>query len=159
VYPLWREVQTTFESVLADAENNSLDERTLSRWIAVVQIMLKTDRRILVQNGFPDRYDELIESLCNAVTEDADASVTYPDDDAISSDSDRFFSISTDLDELLPYFPHLENSLRTASSDAYHRYTSLRDRVRDNDSEPSWSTKRSATAYPDIDLERLFSDL
>lgn len=161
LYPLWREVQTAFESILENSEGALIEEDALSKWIAVLQIMLRTDRRLLIQNGFPDRYDELIESLCNAVTEEADASVTYPDDDVISSESDRFSSVSNDLDELVPLFPQLENMLQRASHDAHHRSRSLREsarRSRDSD-QPSWANQRSAAAAPAIDLERLFSDL
>src|SRR6185437_6788856 len=71
IYPLWREVQDAFESILENADGALLDEEALSNWIAVIQIILKADRRLLIQDGFPERFDELIESLCNAVTVEA----------------------------------------------------------------------------------------
>jgi len=161
VYPLWKKLQTEFESILTNAEQEELNESTLSKWIEVMSVVLKTDRRLLLQDGFPDRYDELIEALCEAVTEEADASVTYPDDEVVSSEADRFHSISMHLDELVSLFPHLEDALRRASRDAYHRHTSLRERVRTSrdTEEPSWAKQRSATSAPAIDLEQLFSDL
>jgi hypothetical protein len=161
IYLLWKEVQEAFESNLENADHTLLNEETLSKWIAVIQIMLRTDRRLLIQRSFPERYDEFIETLCNVVTQEADASVTYPDDDAISSESDWFSSISNDLDELTPHFRHLEDLLQGASRDAYLRSRSLRDMVRSRrDSEqPNLAHQRSATSNPALDLERLFSDL
>jgi hypothetical protein len=161
LYTLWRDLQSAFESALENADATLLDEEALSKWIAVIQIVLKADRRLLIQDGFPDRYDELIETLCNAVTVEADTSVTFPDDDTASSESDRFSSISNDLDELIPYFSHLEDKLQRASSDAYTRSRSIRESVRSSSesNQPNWSSQRSVTATPVVDLERLFSDL
>ena len=161
IYPLWRKVQTEFESILDNAEQEELNDSTLSKWIEVMSIVLKTDRRLLLQDGFPDRHDELIDTLCDAVTEEADASVSYPDDDVVSSEADRFYSLSTHLDELIPLFPHLEDPLRRASRDAFRRHRNLRETVRSSrdSEEPSWAKQRSATSAPAIDLEQLFSDL
>ena len=138
------------------------DALHISLTINVTQIVLKTDRRFLIQDGFPDRYDQLIETLCSVVTEEADASVHLSGwRDAMTSESDRFFSISNDLDELIPYFPHLDNSLRDASHAAFRQSTTLRENVRsgrDNE-QPSGAIQRSSASSPVIDLERLFSDL
>ncbi len=154
-------MQTQFESILENAEQEELNESALSKWIEVMSIVLKTDRRLLLQDGFPGRYDELIEALCDAVTEEAGASVTYLDDDVVSSEADRFYSISNHLDEMVPLFPLLEDALRRASREAYLRHGNLREKVRSSrdSAEPSWASQRSATSAPAIDLERLFSDL
>jgi hypothetical protein len=94
LYSLWKDVQTGFESLLRNAGDALIEEEALSRWISVIQIMLKTDRRLLIQDGYPDRYDDLIETLCNAVKTEADSNSTYSDDEAMSGESDRFASIS-----------------------------------------------------------------
>jgi hypothetical protein len=161
VYRLWRDVQNKFEAMLANAEDEVLNEDTLSKWIEVVQIVLKTDRRLLLQDGFPEKYTELTEKLCEIVKEEADATVSFSDDDAMSSEADRFAGIAMSLDELLPYFPHSENKLRSASNHAYFRSARLRENARsssDSD-QPSWGKQRSTTAAHVIDLDRLFSDL
>lgn len=72
VYPLWKKLQAEFESILENADEEELNESKISKWIEVMSIVLKTDQRLLLQDGFPDRYDKLIEALCDAVTEEAD---------------------------------------------------------------------------------------
>jgi hypothetical protein len=161
MYRIWSEVQRKFEAMLDNAEGETLTEDVLSRWIEVIQIVLKSDRRLLLQDGFPEKYDELIQKLCEAVTAEADATVSYPDDDAVSSEADRFAGISMNLDEFSLHFPHLQDELRSASHDAHLRSARLKEAVRsarDSD-QPSWVKQRSATAAEAIDLDRLFSDL
>jgi hypothetical protein len=161
MYGMWSEIQRKFEAMLDNAEGETLTEEVLSRWIEVIQIVLKSDRRLLLQDGFPEKYDELIQKLCEAVTEEADATVSYPDDDVTSSEADRFAGISMNLDEFSLHFPHLRDDLRSASHDANLRSARLKEAVRgarDSD-QSSWVKQRSTTATEAIDLDRLFSDL
>jgi hypothetical protein len=161
MYRIWSEVQKKLESMLDNAENEALTEDVLSRWIEVIQILLKSDRRLLLQDGFPEKYDDLILKLCEAVTAEADATVSYPDDDATSSEADRFAAISMNLHEISLHFPHLQDELRSASHDAELRSDRLKEAVRssrDSD-QPSWAKQRSTAAAEAIDLDRLFSDL
>ena len=160
-YLLWKDVRSQFEAMLANAENVPLNEDTLSRWIEVIQIALKTDRRLLLQDGFPERYDDLIRKLCELVEAEAGATVSYSDDEAMSGDADRFSAISERLDDFILYFPQLEAELQNASHDAHHRSVRLRkDSSKDRDGDQtSWAKQRSANAAAAIDLDLLFSDL
>ena len=124
-YRMWKDVQKKFEAMLNNAEDETLSEDVLSRWIEVIQIALKTDRRLLLQDGFPERYDELVQKLCEVVKAEADATVSYSDDDVMSSEADRFAGIAMNLDEFMPHFPHLEDALRSASYDAHLRSARL----------------------------------
>jgi hypothetical protein len=161
MHGMWSEVQRNFEAMLGNAEGETLTEEVLSRWIEVIQIVLKSDRRLLLQDGFPEKYDELIQKLCEAVTAEADATISYPDDDVMSSEADRFAGISMNLDEFALHFPHLKDELRSASHDVHLRSARLKEAARgarDRD-QPSWVKQRSTTAAEAIDLDRLFSDL
>jgi hypothetical protein len=160
-YLLWKAVQTEFEAMLENAENEFINENVLSRWVRVIQFVLKTDRRLLIQSGFPEKYDELIEKLCEVVKAEAEASTFFSDDEEMSSEADRMASIGVDLDELISSFPHLDDGLRGAAGDAYLRSAHLREnsRSRKDNEEPIWAKQLSSAATPNIDLDRLFSDL
>jgi hypothetical protein len=49
MHGMWSEVQRNFEAMLGNAEGETLTEEVLSRWIEVIQIVLKSDRRLLLR--------------------------------------------------------------------------------------------------------------
>jgi|GEM_PF-1295078 len=161
IYPLLKKVQDDFEKMLENAEVQVISESVLSTWIDVLKVVLQTDRRLLLQNGFPDKYDELISNLCEIVETETDAGVVYPDDEAESSEADRFDYIASDLRSLSDLFPHLRDELDRVSEQADRRARRLRENSRKDtgSDQPKWSKQGSASTGQSIDIERLFSDL
>jgi hypothetical protein len=159
-YHLWKDAQQKFEAMLANAEDEPLNDDILSRWIEVIQVVIKTDRRLLLQDGFPERYEELIQKLCEIIKEQASASVSYTDDDEMSSEADRFATISMSIDDFAHSFPQLEDDLQNASHSAHHRSTRLRNASRSGrGNDQTILAGRSTGTSVAIDLDRLFSDL
>lgn len=160
-YPLWRTVQAEFEAILQNSEKEVIDENKVSKWTGVIQITLEADRRMLLQDGFPEKYNKLVQRLCEIVRMDAQGTAFDGDDDKMSSEADRFTEISSSLDELITCFPDLEDELRSVSYDAYRRADRLREAARgdQNAQIPGWGRQRSVTPAPVIDLDQLFSDL
>jgi hypothetical protein len=161
MYPLWKAVQAEFESMLENTEGASLEEDVLSKWAKVIEIVLKTDRRMLIQDGYPEKYNDLIERLCEVVESEASESISFSNDEVMSSESERLAAIASDLDDLAPIFLPGEGSLRRASRHANRRSETLRENSKSNRDidQSNWAKQRSVTASPAIDLERFFSDL
>jgi hypothetical protein len=161
VYTLWKQLQSKFELMLNKAEDGHLlNEETLADWAKVTGIVVKTDRRILYQDGYPSRYEALMEQLIDAARSESE-NVTASDDEVASSESDRLTSVAMGLRSLTSVFSTLESGFESAAWDVEMRASRIRADIRktpDSDS-PSWSSSRSVKADAAIALDRLFSDL
>jgi len=138
-----------------------VEEDALSKWIALMQIVMKTDRRLLIQDGFPEKYTELVEKLCNVMDSEADEIISFSDEEGASAEADRLSAIATDLDELAELFPEHEDLLRRVSRQAERRSRSFQETGNrsHNSDQTKWTGQRSVSSSPALDLERLFSDL
>jgi len=162
MYTLQKKLQNEFEAMLKNSEDSfPVEEDVLSKWIALMQIVMKTDRRLLIQDGFPEKYTELIEKLCNVMDSEADEIISFSDEEGASAEADRLSAVATDLEELAELFPEHEVLLRRVSRQTERRSRSFQEtgsRSHDSD-QTKWTGQRSVSSSPALDLERLFSDL
>lgn len=162
LHPLWKEKQVKFEYMLDAATNDDfIEEDIISDWATILKIMLQTDRRPLIQEGYPDKYLLLVERLCELCRTEAHQLLSFSNEGEATSTADRLSTISTNLNELSEIFPQQESLLSQTSSLVERRSESIKEIYSndDQDSDQSWSTPGLTQKTDVVDIERLFSDL
>jgi hypothetical protein len=161
-YSLWKTTQTEFETMLEAAEDGELiKEDSIADWINIAKIMLKTDRRPLIQDGYPEKHIDLVERLCDLSRSEAYNTLTFTSEKEASAAAERLSTIGTNLDEISEVFPEQGSLLRRTSALAQERSESIKE-IYNNDADttaPSWAASSKIQKPDSVDVARLFSDL
>jgi hypothetical protein len=161
LHPLWKEKQTKFDSMLDAEGDEPIEEDTISDWAATLKIMLQTDRRPLVQNGYPEKFILQVERLCELSRVEAHQAMTFTSAKEASTAAERLSAISTGLLELAEIFPDQQALLSKTALLAEERSDTIKEIYNDDgdDTESRWSTPSEIQKPNVIDIELLFSDL
>jgi hypothetical protein len=161
-YSLWKITKTEFEAMLEAAEDGEfIKEDLIADWTNTIKIMLKTDRRPLIQDGYPEKHIGLVERLCDLSRSEAYNTMTFTSEKEASAAAERLSTIGTNLDEMSEAFPEQESLLRRTSALAQERSESIKE-IYNNDAnppEPRWAASSAIQKSDSVDVERLFSDL
>ncbi len=153
--------QNELDSALASVEEGyALEEDAIADWVSVLKLVADTDRRILIQDGFPERYKQRIERLCKAIKFVMGNPTT--DGDELECEARYMRSFSSALDELQGLIPEVDDLIGDTSREASAQSDEYEERKREG--EPSSEERDSPSEYrtatsPTMNLERLFSDL
>ena len=150
-------VNRAFTTAMENAATRTFDADDVSEWARLIDVIAKSDRRLLYQRGFPDSIEAQIRKLCELIKGEIEADYVPDGDDYIASEAERFRTLSRSLEELVGLVPGVDALLEEVSGEAYGWSDWLNEKLRGDD-EP-YDSEMSSIGNQALDIDRLFSDL
>jgi hypothetical protein len=122
----------------------------------------QTDLRILLQSGFPEKYQAKIETIIKLIDDEIRSDWSPDDPEELGSEAERFRDLAGALDQLVGVIPELNKDLEMQATNAESRANSLDVRlenIRDHAEQDSDPPEEYRAPKAPLDLDRLFSDL
>jgi hypothetical protein len=153
----FEKVNRVFTAAIQNAATLAVDADDVSAWTRLVNVVGKSDRRLLYQRGFPDSIEAQMHKLCELIRGEIEAEYVPDDDDNIASEAERFRTLSRSLEELVGLVSGVDSQLEEVFSEAY-RWSDALDEHRRGYDEP-YDPEMSSIGDRALDIDRLFSDL
>lgn len=160
LHPIWEKVDLAFTTAIENTTGRkfALDANEVQEWVRILNIVAKSDRRLLYQNGFPESIEAQIRKVCDLIQTEIDADYTPDTDDEISSEADRFRTFSKTLDELVGLISGTDALLEETSLNAYSYSEGLLEHLHGDDSEmtPTTRVRCQPPRWTWIDSSRIY---
>ncbi len=143
---------------LAEEGTSRLDVSVVEHWARTVCVIAKSDRRLLIQSGFPDTYTSWIEKVCLLTEFEINGELPSGGEESESAIS-RMSDISGALKELVGVIPKLDNKLRRVFKNVEKRARTLQAKYFWDDGDTEDEAADESRRNQPLDLARLFADL
>jgi hypothetical protein len=163
VHKSLQDVESKIAATIKSSEEDgkALDGSVVADWATTVSVIARSDRRLLIQLGFPTAYSSRIEKLCSLVRKEIKDNPSIDDKDDFNSEFSRMTDLPEALRELVGLIPNLDVRLQATSKETEKWIKRLQselsahyrdsESISENGDDSSWEHK--------LDLERLFADL
>jgi hypothetical protein len=159
----WVEVDGALKHRIEVISKEFLDSDAVSDWTTLLNIISKSDRRMLIQRGFPVEFASTFVALCSAIESELSGEMSLRGDEDFSSEISRLSEFSTAILELVGIIPSVDRGIKSTARKLKKRIADLEKKrsvlMSDNDRYIEASPQDDQRRSPPLDLTLLFSDL